>query len=127
MSSAWESTHKALGYQTEHEMFQDLYITQKMTLRELSGILGTGVNTVRTHLHAAGVPARPRGGKNRLGMSRVRSLPDSALEHPEKSAVDLGLHPSALYKEKRRRKEEKANASPSEPSTTVPGGDVVGK
>ena len=124
MSENWESKHKELGYDTEFNMFHDLYVEQKMTLRELTQIMGVGINTIRQHLQACGINRRPRGGQNRLGMSRVRLLPDEALLKIEESAVKYNLHPSALYKEKRRRK-ELVSGSQSGTGSPDPGGELA--
>lgn len=127
MSELWESKHRELGYETEFNMFHDLYIEQHMSLRELKAVLGVGVNTIRDHMQACGIKRRPRGGKNRLGMSRIRALPDEVFEKIEESSAVFHFHPSALYKEKRRRKEERERASQSGSSPEVPGTDLVGE
>lgn len=115
----WTTICQALGYATEFNMLHDLYIVQKMTLRELAQILQVKPPTARAHLKAAGVILRRRGGPNRLGVSKLRAIPDEAMKNPLRAAFDYNVAVSSIYNEKRRRREEKARGDTSRPNAKV--------
>ncbi len=107
VQSEWFDIYHGLGYESEFNMLHDLYVEQGMSLNEIAGLLKRSVQTIRIHLDASGIKRRPRGGPNRLGMSRLAKIPDEDLKRPTLAAVKYDVHPSAIYKEKRKRREAK--------------------
>lgn len=99
----FESLARGLKYNTETEMFQDLYTVKKISLVELSTLLGYSLGTVRRKMRTLGIIFRRPGGPNRTGISKLHDIPDEAFAHVSQLAEEKGLHKSTLFKEKRRR------------------------
>lgn len=108
IEDSWESIARTLGYSTEGEMLVDLYCEQHFSLRELGHRLGFSVNSVRNRLSNLGVHIRSRGGPQRAGKTRLNGITDEQLQNIPETASKLGFHQSTLFKEKRRRKEARA-------------------
>lgn len=108
----WLPIANTLGFLTEREMFEDLYLKQEFSLSQLKGILGYSVWTIRNRLVRSGIPLRQRGGpNNRLGARRLKNLTLEELFQPAQKIVDkYHVHLSTVYAEVRFRKKEMRNA-----------------
>ena len=60
----WNAIAGSLGYDSEREMFHDLYITERMSIDELARRLGFGRTTIRRRLGRCEFSTRGRGGAN---------------------------------------------------------------
>lgn len=105
MNEVWKEIWANLGFESETAMWQSLYVEKKMSIAELSAVLGFARNTVKRRLKIAGIGTRPPGGPNRLGKTKFKGLPDTAFENVKLLASILDMNPSAVWKEKRKRKE----------------------
>ena len=95
----WEPVAKQLGYETEKDMWVDLYSTKKLSIQQLAEKLDIGRNTVRDALERYEIPIRPRGGPN----NRRLFLTDDILEKVKQNGVaatarELGVGYTTLYK-----------------------------
>lgn len=102
MSEMWDLIAKNQGYDSEKEMWVGIYATRKMSIRQLSDLLGFGTATIGRRLDLCGVKKKNRGGpNNRKGDSgeqdQIRdNQPDSgtreildALQHPSGASTDV--------------------------------------
>lgn len=102
-AESWEPIVKALGYEDEAAMLRDLYLGQRMSLKELAKKLGYSFNVVRRHLQAVGIDMRKQGGINRHVSEKLLKVPDEAFADIHALARELNMHHSTIWKEKRRR------------------------
>lgn len=134
----WTGLAQELNYAGEKEMWEDLYLTRKMSVSVLAAKFGVGQNTLtqRLKLH---VQMRKRGGPQYIRIraedvagliSRVESEGIKAVA----ASFDPPLHPTTLYKrlfyskgQRRRSPQQSASPSVSEstdpPKEDVPGGN----
>lgn len=102
LKESWLQIATTLGFENEKQMLTELY--KNYSINEIAERIGYSRNNVRARLVSLGITLKSRGGPNRLGKGKVQLLPDEALKSlTPRKALELGFHPSAVYKEKRRR------------------------
>ena len=105
MAEDWDALAGVLGYRNEKEMFEDLYLAQRISISRLALKLGAGSATVARRIRLCGIDRRPRGGANNLSKSKQRLYymdQRLVLVRPlVKEAERLKIHPSTLYKYRR--------------------------
>lgn len=112
LRESWLNIAHTLGYRSEEEMLRDLYSIQKLSIGTISKTLGYSRNNVRNRLLELHIPLHSRGGPNRKGKGKAQQLRDEQLKSiTAETAAALGLHPSAMWKEKRRRDELRTNST----------------
>ena len=104
----WSSLTTREGFSSTEEMLRSLY--KDSSLRELSERLGVSTNTLRKALKLYGVKIRSPGGPNNTGRGK------SVLDDYDKNVFDeysveeiarmAGVHPSTVYKYKKRLEDE---------------------
>ena len=62
----WHGIARSLGYDSEKEMFYDLYIVEEMSLAQIGRRLGFGNTILRRRITACGINLRGQGGPNNL-------------------------------------------------------------
>lgn len=70
-----------LGFASEQEMFEELYVSQGFSLRVISKILGVASWCVSRRLRKYGIQMRKRGGANNV-YRKLGSLTDEQLRRP---------------------------------------------
>jgi len=76
----WNAIAGSLGYDSEREMFHDLYLTERMSINELAQRLGFGRTTIRRRLARCEFNTRGRGGANNLSRAnRILHYSDQRL------------------------------------------------
>jgi transcriptional regulator of acetoin/glycerol metabolism len=100
----WTTIAKTLGYASDAAMWQDLYVTQRLSIDTLSTRLGVGRNTIRQTLKKHNVVIRGRGGAN----NNALDLTDEVIEEVRKNGVlavakRLEINYTTLYKRLRAR------------------------
>lgn len=105
LEDMWEEVVRSLDYRSEAEMYANLYTEKGMSINSLAGFFGVSPNTLKKRMKAKKVQIRRPGGPNRLGMSRVTKLTDAQMVNVKQTAEEMNLHVSAVFKEKRRRRE----------------------
>lgn len=120
IAESWDPIAKALGYETEREMLQDLYEIQGFSVSELSKRLGYAQNNVRRRLMFNDIPLRSRGGRNNRGGTRLAKLSDAELAKDARVlAHEQQVHISTIFRERRIRQQcNSAQSSPPTPSST---------
>jgi hypothetical protein len=63
----WEDLAKTLGYKSERELLEDLYVTRGESIFQISNSLGVGPTTISHRLDLYEIPKRQRGGDNNPG------------------------------------------------------------
>lgn len=94
---------ETLGYVDEKAMLIDLYEVQGFSIDDLAKKLGYSHSMLRRRLVKAGIKLRTRGGNNSREQSVLRGLPDDKFADVNALAVELNMHYSTIYKEKRKR------------------------
>lgn len=79
----WTPVFSRLGYKSETEMWEDLYIAQGMSITELAKSLGVSRNKIRASLTNCGVPFRGRGGPNHQKLE----VTDELIEEIKKDGI----------------------------------------
>ena len=105
LPESWQHFADTTGFRDEKEMLHSFYLEQKLSINQIAEVLGVSTGAVRRRLRLADIPLRGRGGKNRIGVGKVQLLTDAelaSLDSREK-CIGSGFHPSAIYKEKKRR------------------------
>lgn len=121
-SADFDSIAKSLAYESDLAMFQDFYIVRKMSFQRISDIIGYSSGTVRARIKQLEIPTRGKGGPNRLGMSKLVSIPDEEIILVSVCARKYNLSKSAVWHEKRRRN---LGANKSGSSSEVQGGELL--
>ena len=70
----WPEIVKTLHYQSEAEMWNDLYNNKKWGINKLSTFLGFGVATIRRRLIKSEIKMRPKGGPQPRGGAKLKLL-----------------------------------------------------
>lgn len=70
MAENWKGLATSLNYTTETEMWQDLYLEQKLTIQQLSLRLGYGTHTIRRRMLLCSIDMRQRGGPRTSAYNR---------------------------------------------------------
>ena len=118
---SWDHHAHLLGYENEEEMLKDLYVKQGFSFADLSRKLGYSQGNVRRRLMFLGIPIRPRGGKNRTGITKLMKLSNLELAgKPDKIAEALDVSISTVFGERRRRKRHEVS---DDSTTLVPQGE----
>lgn len=101
----WTHIANRLGFESEMEMWLDLYREKEKTINQLSIAFRVGTTTINRRLKMYGVVMRPKGGANNVqGHTRRLLLIDPRLLFtlPEpRLAGMVGVHPSTVYTLKR--------------------------
>jgi len=71
----WTREARALGFASEAEMLNHLYLQQFRSIRQIAQMLGYSAFNVRRRLHRMGVKLRPRGGPNHLASTGGKISP----------------------------------------------------
>lgn len=69
----WDSLARYAGYLSERDMLEDLYITQKLSMKQIGVRVGCSSHAVMHHLEKFGIDRRSRGGNNNTA-SQTRKL-----------------------------------------------------
>lgn len=64
MAENWKKVARELGYTSEREMWEDMYVKQNNSIESLADRLGYGTHTVKRRLDSVGISTRSRGGHN---------------------------------------------------------------
>ena len=98
---SWDPIVKTLGYENEKAMLEDLYVKQNLSIGMLVKKLGYSQNNLRRRLALHKIPIRKRGGVN---FQKISNLSDEQLGGDTKTlAVQFDVHPSTIWKERRKR------------------------
>lgn len=93
-----------LGYDDAEDMFKDLYVTQGLSMSQISRRLGLGPATVNNWLRKLGISTRSRGGANRSSVLHYKlHLMDQRYVFTKSNAFladILRMNPSYVYKYK---------------------------
>jgi len=74
-----------------------LYVTQGLSLREISERLGPHADTIHYHLKRYGIETRPQAKRSRLRKHRLESLEKGIREKGVRGyARELGIHENTL-------------------------------
>lgn len=126
----WNDFARGIGYGSEREMLEDMYLTQGLSLTQISARIQCGTHTVNRHLDLYNITKRGRGGCNGASnQTRKLFLLDQrvVLFSPLlKLARIVGVSSSLLYKYRRqaqRLKEEETWNSASYPP--LPGSNAI--
>ena len=104
LPESWLQIAQTLGYPSEREMLRDLYSKHRLSVTELAEILGFSRTNVRRRLVYNFIVPRGRGGDNRSGRTRLRTVPDEELRGPAtKLAEKYGVHVATVFLERKRR------------------------
>lgn len=104
LPESWQPIAETLGYKSEREMLEDLYVTQGFSIQDLAVKLGYARNNIRRRLLIHGFELRSRGGKNNRGDGKLAELPDEKMrENPFTLAKEFGVHPATVFRERRKR------------------------
>lgn len=114
---SWLPIAQTLGFATEKEMLEHLYVKEGWSIDDIAKRLGYARINVRKRLLQHNITLRGRGGNNRHVTDRLAAVED--LSNPTQVAKQLGLHPSTAYKERRRRCSS-ASSVQQENSTDLP-------
>lgn len=60
----WDDLAKSIGFDGEKAMWDQLYVAEKRTIKELSKTIGYGTATIDRRIKLSGVTTRARGGAN---------------------------------------------------------------
>ena len=60
----WKKVTRTLGFETEHEMWEELYNNQQSSIEDLHERLGFGTHTIKRRLAVCNIALRGRGGNN---------------------------------------------------------------
>lgn len=118
LEESWQPLADTLGFPNEREMLNELYLLQRLSLSQIAKVLGVSHVNVRRRLLGHGIPLRARGGRNRTKRI-LADVPSAELFSPQVNiqAYQRGIHPSTIFAERRRRRDElRTNLS-----NTVPG------
>jgi hypothetical protein len=127
----WTDFARMIGYNDERHMLEEMYITQGLSLSEMSSRLECGVHTVNRHLNVLNITKRSRGGCNgTASQSRKLFLLDQRVViHAPLVALakSIGISTSLIYRYRRfitRKPEEEvwssASSVPSLDSNATP-------
>lgn len=101
----WDERAKLFGYNSEQEMFEDLYVGCDLSIAEIAGRLGVGTATVGKRLNRCNIQPRPKGGANnqkRMGKILHRLDQRVVYFNPTGTIAELlGISNSLVYKYKR--------------------------
>ncbi len=118
----WTDYAHKIGYSSEREMLEDMYLTQGLALSQISQRLQCGIHTVNRHLDALQITKRGRGGcSGAANQSRKLFLLDQRIVMTYsllKLAKEIGVSSSLIYKYRRimqRQPEEETWNSASYP------------
>jgi hypothetical protein len=106
---SWHPIAETLGFESEKEMLQHLYIDQGFSINELSTIIGFCTSSVRYRLITHLIPLRPRGGsESKVGKRRLKHVPADELinKSAQVVATKYQVHVSTVYAEKALRKKK---------------------
>ena len=122
----WEDFAHSIGYGSEREMLEDLYLTQGQSLSQIAQRLQCGTHTVNRHLDQLKITKRNRGGCNsNNNQSRKLFMLDQRvimLRPLLQIAKLIGVSSSLLYKYRRqaqRLQEDEVWSSASSPQSQV--------
>lgn len=129
-SHNWTDYARSIGYSSERDMLEDMYLKQGLSLSQICARIGCGLHTVNRHLDMLGISKRPRGGCNgSANQSRKLFLLDQRIvmkHNLYRLARLIGVSSSLLYKYRRtmlRQKEDETwNSQSLVPS---PGSNVT--
>jgi transposase len=95
----WEPIAAKLGYADETAMWQDLYVTRRLSVSKLTEMFDVSRNTIRYALDRAGVTIRPSGGPNNMKIEITAEVIEAVRLHGiRETAKALGVTYSTLYK-----------------------------
>lgn len=109
---------QTLGYNSEDDMFRDLYLIQGFSIKEVSKVLGIAGWVVRNRLIGMKIPLRPRGGLNNFGNRKLACVPDKELmkEKTAELCKKYKVHQSTVFAERRTRRTNGGQAVVQRPS-----------
>lgn len=64
MAENWKKVARDLGFSSEREMWETLYVKEANSIEALHDRLGYGTHTIKRRLAAVGIDCRSRGGNN---------------------------------------------------------------
>lgn len=103
---SWSEEAETLGFLSERQMMESLYLVKRFSIRRISHLLGPAPTQIREKLLELGIEMRGRGGANNEGNLKLAELTDAQLlERPSAALAHThGVSPSTVIKERRRRK-----------------------
>ena len=101
----WNQTAHTFGFETEREMWLDLYIRREKGIIILSELFKCGTATIIRRLKASGVQARPKGGANNVeGLERkIMHIDPRLLLRPAVELEEMLKIPKETIERIRRR------------------------
>jgi len=119
----WESLARSLHYNTEQEMWTNLYLNKNLSIANLSARFACAPHTIRMRLKKAGVTMRPRGGENNIKYEVTPEL-EAEIDRDGVAAVAERLHVTvqALYRRvyyKRGRHRRSTAVQEASPETAL--------
>jgi hypothetical protein len=107
----WTDYARSIGYSSERDMLEDMYLKQGLSLSQICVRIGCGLHTVNRHLNDLGISKRSRGGCNgSANQSRKLFLLDQrvVMKHNlYRLARLIGVSSSLLYKYRRTMQRQK--------------------
>lgn len=102
---SWSEEATTLGFQSERQMMESLYLVKGLSIRAISKLLGPAPTQVREKLLDLGVQMRPQGGCNNEGNLKLQDLSDHELMGKPSGAIAhlYDVSPSTVIKERKRR------------------------
>lgn len=104
----WSAFASSLFYDSEFDMWFDLYVTHQNSLSQLAEKLGYSSATILARLELYNIPKRSRGGaNNKARIGRILHLMDQRVVFSTKSktlAKKLKANFTSIWKYKRQEK-----------------------
>lgn len=115
----WGPLARSLGYPDARDMLTDMYVNQEQSLGKMSKALGFSTFAVRRRLINYRIPLRAKGGPNNVSKI-LQALTDEELftDSQKELAVQLGVNPTSIYNERKRRKQEWSSASSAQSTSS---------
>jgi len=70
----WASVSSKAGFKSEKELFNELYLSRELSVRDIASIIDIPPSTVRFRIKKLKIPMRPKGGPNNVrGLRKVEN------------------------------------------------------